>query len=79
VQLGLARVAEDARWRVALVRERVRRAIEELATLRGCLAQMDYAREVGLPRLIQRAEGCIERAIELVRQCCPELPLPTPV
>jgi DNA-binding NarL/FixJ family response regulator len=79
VQLGLARVAEDARWRVAFVRERVRRAIEELATLRGCLAQMDYARDVGLPRLIQRAEGCIERAIELVRQCCPELPLPTPV
>jgi DNA-binding CsgD family transcriptional regulator/uncharacterized protein (DUF433 family) len=71
-------MSEESRWRVAFVRDRLGRAIEELETLRVCLAQMELAQETALPRLIEQARGCILRAVYLIMQCCPRPPLPSP-
>lgn len=53
---------EDERWRVAFVRQE----------------QMRAARASQLPRLQAQAQGCIDRAMRLLRECCPQPPLPSP-
>ncbi len=70
---------EEERWRVAFVRQQARRALEEMETFRECQVALREARVTALPRLVEQARRCIDRAVGLLRQCCPPPPRPSPL
>ena len=70
---------EEERWRVAFVHQQLRRALEDMETFRICRGQMRQAQTAALPRLREQAQRCINRAVHLLRECCPPLPRPSPL
>ena len=55
----------EERWRVAFVRQQLLRALEDMETFRACQAEMREAQAIGLPRLVEQAQRCIDRAAQL--------------
>jgi len=70
---------EEERWRVAFVRQQARRALEDMETFLVCQRAMREAKVTALPSLVEQARLCIDRAIGLLRQCCPPPPRPSPL
>lgn len=70
---------EEERWRAGFVRHRALRAIEDLGVYRNCQAAMLEAETSALPRLAVQAQQCIDRAMRLLRECCPPPPRPSPL
>ncbi len=70
---------EEERWRVAFVRQQLLRALEDMETFRDCQAQMREAQVTALPRLVDQAWRCTNRAAQLLRECCPPVPRPSPL
>ncbi len=62
---------EEERWRVAFVRQQARRALEDMETSRGCQQAIKEAKATALPRLVEQARRCIDRALRMLRECCP--------
>ncbi len=72
------REMEEEGWRVAFVRQQLRQALKEMETFRICQAQMGEAQKTALPKLKEQAQRCIDQALQLLRECCPPLPRPSP-
>lgn len=70
---------EEERWRAGFVRHRALRAIEDLGAYRSCQLAMREAEASALPRLAVQAQQCIDRAMRLLRECCPPPPRPSPL
>ena len=70
---------EEERWRAGFVRHRAVRALEDLGVYRSCQLAMREAEASTLPRLAVQAQQCIDRAVRLLRECCPPPPRPSPL
>lgn len=70
---------EEERWRAGFVRHRALRALEDMGAYRDCQAAMKQAEASALPRLAVQAQQCIDRAMRLLRECCPPPPRPSPL
>jgi DNA-binding NarL/FixJ family response regulator len=70
---------EEERWRAGFVRHRALRALEDIGVYRSCQQAMREAQATALPRLAIQARECIDRAMRLLRECCPPPPRPSPL
>jgi DNA-binding NarL/FixJ family response regulator len=70
---------EEERWRAGFVRHRALRALEDMRAYRDCQVAMKQAETSALPRLAVQAQQCIDRAMRLLRECCPPPPRPSPL